>query len=94
MIQSPQQPYEAERRKILNALNDQRFVWRTAAGIAKDTELDASLVTQILHSWTDEIVIPPYRSTSGEQLYGSRTRFIQQSTFSNSLSGVFNNRIY
>jgi|GEM_PF-5505393 len=90
----PIQPYASERAKILAALNDQKYTWRTAGGIATDTKLDLALVKEILLGWSDEVVIPPYVSQSGEPLYGSRTRMLQNMTFSNVLSGVFNNRIY
>lgn len=85
---------DENRRKILAALRNPNYRWRTAAGIAKETNLDLGLVKEILHNWTDEVVIPPMRTVNGETIYGSRMHILSDSTMSNTISGAFGNRLY
>jgi predicted ArsR family transcriptional regulator len=83
-----------EHERILKALEDDRYVWRTAEGIATELSLSPEQVRWTLNSLVNDVVVPNARSSDGKQLYGSRKRLLKHASVFTSISGSFNNRIY
>ena len=64
--------YQEEINIVLAALEISEFTWRTARGLASETDLDESLVHDILVSDQSAIQISSTNNKNGEQLFASR----------------------
>jgi hypothetical protein len=71
-----------ERRKIVKALEDDRYVWRTVDGIVKDTALPTETVENAVQ-WDDEIdaIIASYPDEKGRTLYTTRRHYQEKRPF-------------
>ena len=65
----------ATRNAVLNALEDDRYVWRTIDGIAKDTGLDSDTIWVILDDPATELLISSYPDERGRGLYTTRRHY-------------------
>ncbi len=62
--------------RILRALNDPQYDFRTVASIARETLVPETQVRQILHTNPREVRISPLTGPHGETLYAHRSRRI------------------
>jgi len=64
-----------DRRKVIRALEDDRYVWRTIDGIVRDTGLPRLTVENAVQ-WDDEIdaIVASY-SDNGQTLYTTRRHY-------------------
>jgi len=71
-----------DRRKVVQALEDDRYVWRTIDGIVKDTGLPRVTVENAVQ-WDDEIdaIIASYPDDKGRTLYTTRRHYQQKRPF-------------
>lgn len=65
----------ARRQAVLNALEDDRFVWRTIDGIAKDTGLDADAIWAVLDDPATDLLISSYPDERGRGLCTTRRHY-------------------
>lgn len=83
---------EDDVQKVLKALADQRFKWRTVNGLAKDSGLDVSEVRQILKAKEELIVQSSVPSTKGEDLFTLRELYSTKESLGSQLLGAFKGR--
>lgn len=84
---------DEELAKILDALNNKKFKWRTIKGVAKESGISPQVVQTFLYSNTDSIVKAPAPSEQGEALFTTREHFLGTSSFGEKLLGALKNRI-
>jgi hypothetical protein len=65
------------RKKILGALEDPRYEWRTVDGAAEETGTQAAQVREILKDLKEEIVRSSIPDESGRELYTTRRHYRQ-----------------
>lgn len=72
----------SDRRKIVEALENDRYVWRTIDGIVKDTGLPRVTVENGVQ-WDDEIdaIIASYPDNKGRTLYTTRRHYQKKRPF-------------
>ena len=72
----------ADRQKVIAALEDDRYVWRTVDGIVKDTGLPRTTVENALQ-WDDEVdaIVASYPDNEGRTLYTTRKHYQKKRTF-------------
>jgi hypothetical protein len=65
-----------DRRKVTEALEDNRYVWRTIEGIVKDTGLSAAKVENAV-LWDDQVdaITASYRDEKGRTLFTTRRHY-------------------
>jgi hypothetical protein len=62
--------------RVWNAMNNSEYDWRTIAGIAKETGLSASAVSNILErELGNQVVRATDKNHPGEYLYATRDRY-------------------
>ena len=67
---------ETSVERVLEALNDKRYTWRTVHGISHDTHLPESQVEQILvDSLADKVMRSSSPDNRGRSLFTSRARY-------------------
>jgi len=66
----------SDRRKIVEALENDRYVWRTVDGIVKDTGLPRTTVENAVQ-WDDEIdaIVASDADDKGRTLYTTRRHY-------------------
>jgi hypothetical protein len=83
-----------DRTKVLAALSDDRYTWRTIRGVATDTQVAESQVLEIFNHSRDRVIFSNYYSKQGEQLFALREHLIKKLGFVGQISGAFHNRLY
>jgi hypothetical protein len=85
---------EAISAAVLQALSNSQFRWRTIAGVAKETGIDAAVVgAEIVKAVGTNVVVAPARSISGEALFATRQHVLQTASLGEKLVGAFKNRV-
>lgn len=81
--------------RVCKALENPDYKWRTASGIAKETELSEILVTDALNRLADQgaLVKLPMPSRDRGDLFTTRRHFRETASFSEKLLGVLKNRV-
>jgi len=72
----------SDRRKIVEALENDHYVWRTVDGIVKDTGLPRVTVENAVQ-WDDEIdaIVASYPDNKGRTLYTTRRHYQEKRPF-------------
>jgi hypothetical protein len=72
----------SDRRKIVEALENDHYVWRTVDGIVKDTGLPRVTVETAVQ-WDDEIdaIVASYPDNKGRTLYTTRRHYQEKRPF-------------
>jgi hypothetical protein len=65
----PHQVSKTHRGRVMAALENPEYEWRTTAGVASETGLSSTVVRQIIASAGDQIVQAPERDQHGNKLY-------------------------
>jgi len=78
--------------EIVKALEDNRFIWRTVHGIAKQTQLEPQVVVDSLADLSQKgIVIRSSRNEDGAQLFTTRSYYKKTaSPFERLAAGLLN----
>ena len=79
--------------KVLEALGNREFKWRTIRGISEETQLSVPKVVAIIRNNSDKILQSETPSASGEPLYTSRSRYLEESGPLDKMLGFFRNRL-
>jgi hypothetical protein len=72
----------SDRRKIVEALENDRYIWRTVDGIVKDTGLSKVTVENAVQ-WDDEVdaIVASYPDNKGRTLYTTRRHYQKKRPF-------------
>ena len=81
-----------DKGRVLKALENPNYKWRTINGVAKETGLNPELVQNVINSNSDMIVRSSVQSTEGEDLYTTRKHFQQEIPVIDRLLGAIKNR--
>ena len=69
-------PKEEAAQKIISALENPRYIWRTIGGISRETNIDPSVVAQILGQLPAEIIIESSMpDEEGRRLFTTRRHY-------------------
>jgi predicted transcriptional regulator len=87
-------PNEARIEKVVAALEDSRFEWRTLQGVAEQTKLSVDEVLASLSTLINRGIVIRSRipAANGEDLYTTRTHFKDFSTVGDRIAAAFRNR--
>jgi len=66
---------DEEWNRILNALSNERYQWRTLDGIATEAELPVERVIALLDQHSRDIVRSSVPSATGRSLYTTRSKY-------------------
>jgi hypothetical protein len=71
-----------DRQKVIAALEDDRYVWRTVDGIVRDTGL-ARITVENAVQWDDEIdaIVASYPDNKGRTQYTTRRHYQEKRPF-------------
>ena len=72
---------DAARDRVMKALDDPRWDWRTAEGIASQTGLAERQVKYLLESMPDLVIRSQSPDTQGRALYKTRQRWSKSASF-------------
>ncbi len=87
------EPTSEEISKVLQALESDKYKWRTVRGVAKETNLDIGTVENVLLKKQNEIVRSSVLSPRGELRYTTRKHFRRTATPMVKILGALKNRI-
>ncbi len=80
-------------QRVIDALEDPRFDWRTVEGVAEQTGVDPSMVRAILKESEHEIVRSSVPDESGRSLYTTRRHYRQTSGLGTRILSALSDRI-
>ncbi len=83
---------EDDIQKVILALENDQYKWRTVRGIARDSGLEKDLVHHVLKAKENAIVQSSVPSTKGEDLFTLRETFSANTSISAQLIGAFKGR--
>lgn len=84
----------SEYKKVLQALNDERYKYRTIAGIVKSTGLTRVMIKKEISEHGEDIVVLSRRNQKRERLYTTRNHYQSTASFKERVLGAFINGIY
>ncbi|MEN5208101.1 hypothetical protein ABE493_08270 [Stenotrophomonas terrae] len=80
--------------KVINAMNNNRYRWRTIGGISKEVGLPQDVVVKVISLNSDSVVRAPALSNKGEPLFTTREHLLEKATIGEKILGAFKNRVY
>ena len=83
---------ETEKKKIIEALNNDKFLWRTIQGISKETKIDPDLIKSVMRANTEVIVQSTSCNDKGEALFTTREKLRKEGGTLKRLSSALINR--
>ncbi len=84
---------EELRIKVVEALESDRYKWRTVKGIAKEIGVNEEQVIAVIEQNIDDIVQSSVSSNNGEDLYTTRDHFREYSSAFDKVIGAFKGRL-
>jgi hypothetical protein len=78
--------------KIYSALENPNFKWRTISGISKETGIQTEIIERALSKISVKIVRSDSLSTTGEQLYTTRSHYLQKESILGRFVAALKNR--
>lgn len=84
----------ADYEKILAALNDTKYKYRTITGISKSTGLNREIIKQEISKHGEDIVVLSRRNQQRERLYTTREHYQNTASLKEKIIGAFINGIY
>jgi ribosomal protein S25 len=79
--------------RVINALEDPRYDWRTVEGVAEQTGVTPSIVREILKESEHEIVRSSVPDESGQSLYTTRKHYRQSNGLGTRILSALSDRI-
>ncbi len=79
--------------KIIMALNDEKYKWRTPKGIAKQVGCREKDVLSVIFDKQDMIVKSSVPSTNGEPLFSTRVNYYKHRSFIDGILGGLKGRV-
>ena len=86
------EPSDDDIQKVILALKNNQYKWRTVRGIARDSGLATDLVNLALKAKEDAIVQSSVPSTKGEDLFTLRETFSANTSIGSQFIGAFKGR--
>jgi len=86
-------PKPCDVQKVLEALEDAKYRWRTVKGIAAATGLTEAAVLEVINAKRDAIIQSTIPSTTGEDLYTTRKHYLKKSGPVARMLGFFRGRL-
>lgn len=80
-------------RRVIDALEDPRYDWRTVEGVAEQIGVDPSTVRAILKRSEDKIVRSSVPDESGRSLYTTRRHYRQTNGLGTRILSALSDRI-
>jgi hypothetical protein len=80
--------------KVKQALENEKYSFRTIEGVAKETRLNKSQVEKAIINHNDEVVILHRKGSQGERLVTTRSHYSSKASLKEKLMGVMLNRVY
>lgn len=80
-------------KKVIAALENPKYKWRTIGGVAKEAGVGADIVLSVVTSAADTVVRSRVPSQAGHALFTTRARFRQSASVAERLHGAFTNRL-
>lgn len=80
--------------KVIGALNNDRYKYRTLRGIAKEAGVPEEKILKVVREHSDEIVILFRTTKDGQPLFASRKKYQKKATAMEKVMGAFLNRVY
>lgn len=79
---------------VINALEDNRYKWRTIKGIVKQTNMPEEIISRAISilSESGKVVQSSVPSKDGQQLFTTRTHYRKKSPITSRLSAILRNR--
>ncbi len=78
--------------KVISALEDNKYKWRTVRGVANSTDLTEEEVLSVIKENEDLIVRSSVCSTSGDALYTTRKHYKEHGEVMGKIFGAFKGR--
>jgi hypothetical protein len=78
--------------RVLQALGDSKFRWRTLNGVARDSDQSIETVHQVIAQVADQVVRSSVPSKDGQDLYTTRENFRASASIPERLLGALKNR--
>lgn len=82
-----------EKERVLEALNNPEFDWRTVDGIVGETGLDKEKVQSILDVLSNDVVRSTQMDSKGRPLFTTRRRYYAHLGLGNRVLSVLTDRI-
>ena len=83
---------EEEISRMIKALSNPKYKWRTVAGLHRETGISIPRIKRFLETG-DGIVESSYLSTDGRRLFATRRNFEERASFLEVLVGALANRV-
>jgi hypothetical protein len=87
------EPQTPEEQSVFRALENPKYKWRTIAGISKETNVPPEQVLAIVSRFSDHIAKSAAQSSTGEDLYTLRSKYLREESSIRKLIGAIKNRI-
>lgn len=84
----------ADYEKVLAALNDTKYKYRTITGISKSTGLSSEIINKEISEHGEDIVVLSRRNQRRERLYTTRAHYRDTASIKEKILGAFINGIY
>lgn len=85
-------PTDSDRSKVLHALRNERFTWRTINGISAETDLAPGVVAELIKQNAEDIVQSSITNERAEALFTTRERLRKDRSPLARLSSALRNR--
>lgn len=79
--------------RMLKALRDEKFVWRTVRGLSAEIGIPGDAVVGILTQLGEEVIQSSVPSKDGEALYASKSHFRKHGRTIGKILGAFKGRV-
>jgi hypothetical protein len=78
---------------VMDALENEKYDWRTLRGIARETGFSKEKIPGILAQEKDNIIQSPTPSDKGEELYTTRNRYLETASPGQKIIWSLKNRL-
>jgi len=83
---------EEIKSKVLEALGDPKYKWRTVTGIAEETHVDSEIVRRILEE-AESVVRSAVPGPRGEDLFTTRENYLLKASVFEKIRSYVTNRL-
>jgi len=84
---------DQNKKDVIAALENDKYDWRTAQGVAHDTGLPVDHVHQILAALSDDVIRSSALDARGRPLYTTRKHYKKKQNFANRLLSALSDQI-
>ncbi|MFA6223844.1 MAG: hypothetical protein WC647_16180 [Desulfomonilaceae bacterium] len=84
---------EATRNKVIGALGNPKYKWRTVQGVAKETGIEPEIVESVIENDVDEVIRSSFPGPNQEELFTTRANYEKKASFVERFRSFFTNRL-